>query len=75
MLPSTESGLHPVDVVIVAQPSARVVDLAQAFGAHLGDVTSELILAPHTDGAPWPAGQPLTESGLRSGDIVQVASV
>ncbi|WP_207782479.1 FtsK/SpoIIIE domain-containing protein [Phytoactinopolyspora limicola] len=75
VLPSAESGLHPVDVVIAAQPGARVADLAQALGGHLGDATSGLLLAPHSDGAPWPAGLPLAEAGLRNGDVVEVAAV
>ncbi|WP_188037771.1 FtsK/SpoIIIE domain-containing protein, partial [Actinotalea sp. JY-7885] len=73
--PSRESGLRPVDVVVDARPDARVADLAAALGEHLAGPTSGTLLAPVTDGAPWGADLLLTESDLRTGDMVEVAVV
>lgn len=72
--PTRESGLRPVDVEVVARPDARVADLARALAAHLGAGTGAL-LAPTTDGTPWPATLPLAQSPLSTGAVVPVASV
>lgn len=72
--PTRESGLRPVDVEVVARPDARVADLARALAAHLGAGTGAL-LAPTTDGTPWPAALPLAQAPLRTGAVVPVASV
>src|SRR5690606_9227579 len=72
--PTEESNLSPVDVVITSQAGGKVADLARGLGTHLGG-SDRLLLAPTTGGQPWPADLPLRESGLRDGDLVEVASV
>src|SRR5699024_3614571 len=49
-------------------------DLAGGLGAHLSG-SDQLLLAPTTGGQPWPANLPLSESGLRDGDLLEVTSV
>lgn len=71
--PSRESGLPPVDVVVQARPDARVRDLARALGEHLAGTST--LVAPTTDGEPWPAEQRLAESDLRTGDVLDVRLV
>ena len=72
--PTRESGLRPVDVEVVARPDARVADLARALAAHLGAGTGTL-LAPTTDGTPWPATLPLAQAPLSTGAVIPVATV
>lgn len=72
--PTRESGLRAVDVEVVARDGARVADLARALADHLGAGAGTL-LAPTTDGTPWPAGLPLAQSPLRTGAVLPVASV
>lgn len=72
--PTAESNLEPVDVVVSAQAGGRVADLARSLGGHLGG-SDQLLLAPTTDGRPWPADLTLSESGLADGDLLEVASV
>jgi DNA segregation ATPase FtsK/SpoIIIE, S-DNA-T family len=70
--PPREAGLAAVDVEVRAEPDATVGDLAVALGRHLEPARPDLILAPVRDSRPWPATQPLAESGLRSGDLLDV---
>lgn len=72
--PTRDSGLRPVDVEVVAREGARVADLARALAAHLGAGAGAL-LAPTTDGTPWPASLPLVHAPLRTGAVLPVASV
>lgn len=72
--PTAESNLAPVDVVVSTQHDGRVADLARGLGAHLGG-SDQLLLAPTTDGRPWPADLTLSEAGLADGDLLEVASV
>ena len=72
--PTRESGLRPVDVEVAARPDARVADLARALAAHLGAGTGTL-LAPTTDGTPWPATLPLAQAPLSTGAVIPVATV
>lgn len=72
--PTTESNLEPVDVVVSTQAGGRVADLARGLGAHIGG-SDRLLLAPTTDGRPWPADLTLGDSGLADGDLLEVASV
>ncbi|WP_046527858.1 FtsK/SpoIIIE domain-containing protein [Cellulomonas sp. FA1] len=72
--PTRDSGLRAVDVEVVAREGARVADLARALAAHLGAGTGAL-LAPTTDGTPWPADLPLAQAPLRTGAVLPVASV
>lgn len=73
VLPSAESKLAPVDVVVDAGEGSTVADLAAGLGEHLGG--RGLLLAPTSDGRSWPADTPLAEAGLRDGDVLEVASV
>jgi S-DNA-T family DNA segregation ATPase FtsK/SpoIIIE len=73
--PVRESGLPAVDVVVRAEPVATVRDLAAALGRHLAPGTDGLLVVPIRDGAVWPAGQLLSESGLRGGDLLDVVAV
>lgn len=73
VLPTPESRLAPVDVVVDAGEGSTVADLAAGLGEHLGG--QGLLLAPTTDGRSWPADTPLAEAGLRDGDVLEVASV
>ena len=75
VLPSKESRLSPVDVVVEAEADGSVADLAARLGAHLGGDHSRLLLAPTTDGRPWPASRRLADAGLRDGDVLTVSSV
>ena len=75
LLPGSGSGLQPVDVEVRAEPTATVGDLAEALGAHLVGLHSRALLAPVTEGRPWPAGQLLAETGLRSGQLLPVETV
>ena len=75
VLPSKESRLSPVDVVVEAEADGSVADLAAGLGAHLGGDHSRLLLAPTTDGRPWPASRRLADAGLRDGDVLTVSSV
>jgi len=73
--PSRDSGLAPADVVVRALPHATVQDLAAALGRHLAPDQPGLFVAPVQSGEPWPAGQRLDESGLGSGDVLDVVTV
>lgn len=73
VLPTPESKLAPVDVVVDAGEGSTVGDLAAGLGEHLAGRGS--LLAPTTDGRTWPADTPLTDAGLRDGDVLEVASV
>src|SRR5262245_20929286 len=73
--PSRDSGLAPADVVVRALPHATVADLATALGRHLAPEQPKLYVAPTHAGEPWPASQRLDESGLRTGDILDVVTV
>ena len=75
VLPSKESKLSPVDVVVEAEPDGSVADLAAQLGAHLAGEHSKLLLAPTSEGRPWPAARRLADAGLRDGDVLTVASV
>ncbi|GMA30757.1 FtsK/SpoIIIE domain-containing protein [Litorihabitans aurantiacus] len=75
VVPSTESALEAVDVVVDAAPHGRVADLAASLGDHLAGPGSRVLLAPVTDGRPWPAQQRLLDSPLRDGGLLHVASV
>ncbi|PZR51569.1 cell division protein FtsX [Xylanimonas oleitrophica] len=72
--PTRDSGLAAVDVEVVAREGARVADLARALGEHLAG-SPETLLAPVTDGAPWPAGLVLTQAPLRTGAVLPVMPV
>ncbi|GIG40084.1 FtsK/SpoIIIE domain-containing protein [Cellulomonas phragmiteti] len=72
--PTRDSGLRAVDVEVVALDGARVADLARALATHLGAGAGAL-LAPTTDGVPWPATLPLAQAPLRTGAVLPVASV
>lgn len=72
--PTRDSGLRAVDVEVVARDGARVADLSRALAAHLGAGTGAL-LAPTTDGTPWPASLPLAHAPLRTGAVLTVATV
>src|SRR5690606_33635275 len=67
VLPSKESNLSPVDVVVAAEPDGSIADLAAELGAHLGGGHRHLLLAPTTDGRPWPASRRLADTGLHDG--------
>ncbi len=73
VLPSPESRLAPVDVVVDAAEGSTVADLAAGLGDHLGG--RGLLLAPTTEGRTWQADTPLADAGLRDGDILEVSSV
>src|SRR3954452_8903266 len=73
--PSPESGLPPADVTVEASAGATVADLAGALGEHLAGSGPALLVAPVEDGRPLPAARPLAECGLRSGEVVDVATV
>ena len=73
--PSPESGLPPADVTVEASPTATVADLAGALGEHLAGSGPALLVAPVEEGRPLPAARPLAECGLRSGEVVDVATV
>ncbi|OJX97419.1 MAG: cell division protein FtsX [Micrococcales bacterium 73-15] len=73
VLPSPESKLAPVDVVVEAAEGSTVADLAAGLGDHLGG--RGLLLAPTTQGRAWPADTPLVDAGLRDGDVLEVSSV
>src|SRR5690606_25129566 len=73
VLPTPESKLAPVDVVVDAGEGSTVADLAAGLGEHLG--SRGLLLAPTSDGRTWPADTPLAEAGLRDGDVLEVSSV
>ncbi|WP_158277264.1 FtsK/SpoIIIE domain-containing protein [Serinibacter arcticus] len=75
VVPSTESALDPVDVVVESAPHGRVADLAATLGEHLAGAGSRVLLAPVSDGRPWPAQQRLADSPLRDGGLLHVASV
>ncbi|SDP22984.1 DNA segregation ATPase FtsK/SpoIIIE, S-DNA-T family [Pedococcus dokdonensis] len=76
ILPAPESGLEPCDVVVRAGSEADVADLARALGRHLGgERRTAPLLAPTTDGRPWPASQRLDTCGLRHGSVVNVTTV
>ncbi len=75
VVPSAESALEPVDVVVDAAPHGCVADLAASLGEHLAGVGSRVLLAPTSDGRPWPAQQRLLDSPLRDGGLLHVASV
>ncbi|HLT83299.1 MAG TPA: FtsK/SpoIIIE domain-containing protein [Phototrophicaceae bacterium] len=75
VLPSKESNLSPVDVVVAAEPDGSIADLAAELGAHLGGGHRHLLLAPTTDGRPWPASRRLADTGLHDGDVLTVSSV
>src|SRR5699024_3498634 len=72
--PSPESRLDPVDVVVTADRSGSVADLAASLGRHVS-AGSPVLLAPTTAGVPWPAQTPLAEVPLHDGDILDVTSV
>jgi S-DNA-T family DNA segregation ATPase FtsK/SpoIIIE len=72
--PAPESGLPSVDVHVRARPGATVADLARAFGRHVAPDQQHLHLVPLDGNLPWPADRPLTECGLRTGDLVDVVS-
>ena len=73
VLPTPESKLAPVDVVVDAGEGSTVADLAAGLGEHLGG--RGMLLAPTSDGRTWPADTPLAEAGLRDGDVLEVSSV
>ncbi|MBO1750791.1 FHA domain-containing protein [Actinotalea sp. BY-33] len=73
--PTRESGLRAVDVEVSAREDARVADLARSLGEHLGGPSSGVLLAPTTDGVPWPAQLQLSQAPLRTGAVLSVASV
>ena len=76
ILPAPDSGHEPCDVVVRAGAEADVADLARALGRHLGgDHGTPPLLAPTTDGRPWPASQRLDTCGLRHGTVVSVTTV
>lgn len=76
VLPAPDSGYEPCDVVVRAGADASVADLARALGRHLGhDRAVPPLLAPTTDGRPWPAGQGLATCGLRNGAVLAVTTV
>ncbi|HLS49362.1 MAG TPA: FtsK/SpoIIIE domain-containing protein [Actinomycetaceae bacterium] len=73
--PSKDSDLGPVDVIVAAESEGSVADLAAGLGRHLTGGTSQLLLAPTTDGRPWPADHRLADTPLRDGDVLHVSSV
>ncbi|WP_156252761.1 FtsK/SpoIIIE domain-containing protein [Pseudactinotalea terrae] len=73
VLPTPESKLAPVDVVVDAGEGSTVADLAAGLGEHLGG--RGMLLAPTSEGRTWPADTPLAEAGLRDGDVLEVSSV
>src|SRR5690625_7178269 len=73
--PSKDSDLGPVDVIVAADSERPVADLAAGLGRHLTGGTSQLLLAPTTDGRPWPADHRLADTPLRDGDVLHVSSV
>src|SRR5690625_4334333 len=73
--PSKDSDLGPVDVIVAAESEGSVADLAAGLGRHLTGGTSQLLLAPATDGRPWPADHRLADTPLRDGDVLHVSSV
>lgn len=75
VVPSAESALEPVDVVVDSAPHGSVADLAASLGEHLVGAGSRVLLAPVSDGRPWPAQQRLLDSPLRDGGLLHVASV
>lgn len=72
--PAPESGLPSVDVHVSARPGATVADLSRAFGRHVAPDQANLHLVPLDGSHPWPADRPLTECGLRTGDLVDVVT-
>lgn len=73
VLPTQESKLAPVDVVVDAAAGSTVADLAAGLGEHMGG--RGVLLAPTTDGRTWAAQTTLSDAGLRDGDVLEVASV
>ncbi|HXH79860.1 FtsK/SpoIIIE domain-containing protein [Nocardioides sp.] len=69
-----ESGLPSVDVEVHARPEATVADLARALGQHLAPDQRRLDVVPLDGTHPWPAKRPLSECGLRTGDLIDVIS-
>ncbi len=70
--PAHETGLPSVDVAVRAKSDATVADLARSLGQHLAPDQRSLLLVPNDGGQLWPAGRPLSECGLRTGDLVDV---
>ncbi len=69
-----ESGLPSVDVEVHARPDATVADLARALGRHLAPEQRRLDVVPLEGRQPWPAARPLSECGLRTGDLIDVVT-
>jgi len=69
-----ESGLPSVDVEVHARPEATVADLARALGRHLAPDQRRLDVVPLEGRHPWPASRPLSECGLRTGDLIDVVT-
>jgi S-DNA-T family DNA segregation ATPase FtsK/SpoIIIE len=77
IVPTEGTGLTGADVVVHAEPGARVLDLAGVLAAHLGGGTAAAppLLVPVVDGQVWPADRRLADCGLRQGDVLEVTSV
>ncbi|MEJ7651620.1 MAG: FtsK/SpoIIIE domain-containing protein [Nakamurella sp.] len=75
IVPSSRSGLPPVDVEIRAEAGATIGDLAEALGQHLQGSQSRTLFAPTSEGTPWPAHRLIAETSLRNGALVTVEAV